>query len=71
MIFDPFGINVFHGSKTIQGERIHRWKHDRSGSSQKPGGRRLRDRDSGCDEFDVPETSYPLKAKGGQPRNPA
>jgi hypothetical protein len=41
------------------------------GSSQALGGRRLRNRDSGCDEFDVPETSYPLKAKGGQPRIPA
>jgi hypothetical protein len=26
---------------------------------------------TGRDEFDHQETSYPLKAKGGQPRNPA
>jgi hypothetical protein len=59
MVFDPFGINVFHGNETIEGKRIHRRR------------RRLRNRNSGCDEFDVPETSYPLKAKSGQPRIPA
>jgi hypothetical protein len=68
MIFDPFGINVFHGGETIQGERIHRRSRffSNTGRPAPPQPATL-----GCDELDVPETPYPLKAIGGQPRNPA
>ena len=45
MIFDPFGINVFHGGETMQGERIHRLKQIGRGSSQTLGGRWLHNRD--------------------------
>jgi hypothetical protein len=71
MIFDPFGINVFHGGETMQGERIHRLKHDRSRFFSNTAAGGFTTATLGCDEFDVPETSYPLKAIVGQPRNPA
>jgi hypothetical protein len=72
MIFDIFGINVFHGGETIQGRRIHRPRHGGSRFFSNTGaGGDFTTATEGCDEFDLPETSYPLKAIGGQPRNPA
>jgi hypothetical protein len=47
MLFDPIGTNAVHDSKTIQGKRIHRPRHNLSPypRTHAPTGRQLHNLD--------------------------